>query len=485
MAGVTAGAAYKELDKVGNYVAPQINAGADRLARQGMQQKQLNADAKAKQEKRDDEWLDNSRVDMSNFEVEATGNADIDDMYRNGANQAISVAQDFFRQSRELYATDRKQAEVLRDKGRAVENSFKNLAKETSVIKPMLDGYIEDYKAGKIKDESYRGFINGLVRNEAKLYIDDNNNWRARVLLRDETSGEIKRDDNGEPMYIDKSLADVRKGIDKPYYFNELHGKDGELNKVLTAMGDNKWDEIEGQFTVSNKEFGKEQEKSLNDFIKGTLGNDREMYKWYNYATGKEKFKDFTVKDKEVITNFITNAVKGAYGKETSMKVTPQTQAQREAENARNRAGKGGGGGGNKNTPTVTAVPITNDGVTHIKNGFTFKTKNNTPIKGIMEGNDDAEVTAVRLVGGKISAMVRSTPSQGGLDEALDGKPSQSSEWVDLTDEESSRLATYVGGYTTKDLKDYLDEQAKGLKSGTPSGTSNTTNKAPSGGNVR
>ena len=331
MANVTAGAAYKELTKVGDYITPQINAATDRRAKHNMQQKQINADAQARKEARDDAWAKDTQVDMTNFETIATGNARTDDMYRNAANLGVGKAQELFRQARQLNATDPKGAEALKAKGQAIQLSFKNLASETAVIKPMIDGYSKDYADGKIKEGAYRSFINGLSRNEAMLYLDDNNDWRARVMVRDETSGEIKRGENDEPEYIDKSLSEVRKGIDKPYYFNEVHGKDGELNKVLTAMGKNKYDEVRGDYIDTKQEFGAEQEKSLNDFIKGTLGNDREMYKWFNYATGEEKMKNFTPADKEKITSYINNAVRGAYGVESKISVAGQTQSQRVA----------------------------------------------------------------------------------------------------------------------------------------------------------
>ena len=335
MAKAGAGA-YSQLQRVGNYVAPQINKAADRLNQQGMQQKQLNADARARKEKRDDAWALDTQVDMTNFEVEATGNADLTGMFVGAAQGGAAKAGKLYGEARALQNIDRKTAEGKKAEAQLVELSFKNLATQSKELKPILDAYAKDYADGKIKEKSYRTFLNGIARSEGKLYLDKNNLWRVRVLVRDETSGEIKYKEGGEPEYIDKSLSDITKGLDKPYYFNPVHGDDGELNKVLTAMGKNKWDEINGQFIDTKQEFGEEQQRSLNDFIKGTLGSDREMYKWYNYATGKEKLTGFNTEDKAIISSYIDNAVKGAYGAETSTRVTPQTQEQREAEQDRN-----------------------------------------------------------------------------------------------------------------------------------------------------
>jgi len=295
-----------------------------------MQQKQLNAEAGARKEARDEAWRLDTQTDFTNFEVDATGNAGRDDMFKIAAEKGIERAESYFRQARELRATDPKKADIMKAKGRAIQSSFKNLAADSVIVKEMFDGYAEGYATGKIKEGAYRSFMNGLSRNEAVPYLDDNDQWRVRVMVRDETSGEILKDENGEVKYEDKSLSEIKKGLDKPYDFNEVHGKDGELNKVLTAMGKNKWDEINGQFIDTKQEFGEEQQKSLNDFIEGTLGNDREMYKWYYYATGKEKLKGFNTADKEKITNYINTAVKGAYGKENIKKVTPTTQKEKE-----------------------------------------------------------------------------------------------------------------------------------------------------------
>ena len=80
MAKVTAGAAYKQLTKVGDYISPNINAGADRIARQGMRQKQLNADAKARADKRLDEALGGIQVDTEALQSKATGFETRDDV---------------------------------------------------------------------------------------------------------------------------------------------------------------------------------------------------------------------------------------------------------------------------------------------------------------------------------------------------------------------------------------------------------------------
>jgi len=329
MAKAGAGA-YSQLQRVGNYVAPQINKAADRLNQQGMQQKQLKAEASARKEARDETWRLDTQTDFSNFELEATGNAGRDDMFKLAAEKGIQRAESYFRQARELRATDPNKADIMKAKGRSIQTSFKNLSADSAIVKAMFDGYAEAYANGKIKEGAYRSFMNGLSRNEAVPYLDDNDQWRVRVMVRDETSGEILKDENGEVKYEDKSLSEIKKGLDKPYDFNEVHGQTGELNKVLTAMGKNKWDEINGQFIDTKQEFGAEQEKSLNDFIEGTLGSDREMYKWYYYATGEEKLKGFNTADKDKITNYINTAVKGAYGKEVTRKVTPTTQEEKE-----------------------------------------------------------------------------------------------------------------------------------------------------------
>ena len=183
MAKAGAGA-YSQLQRVGNYVAPQINKAADRLNQQGMQQKQLNAEAGARKEARDEAWRLDTQTDFTNFELDATGNTGRDDMFKIAAEKGIERAESYFRQARELRATDPKKADIMKAKGRAIQSSFKNLAADSVIVKEMFDGYAEGYATGKIKEGAYRSFMNGLSRNEAVPYLDDNDQWRVRVMVR-------------------------------------------------------------------------------------------------------------------------------------------------------------------------------------------------------------------------------------------------------------------------------------------------------------
>ena len=156
MAKVTAGAGYKELTKVGDYISPNINAAADRIAKQGMQQKQINADAKARQEERDHDWAKEAQVDMTNFEVEVTGNADLTGMFVGAAQGGAAKAGKLYGEARALQNIDRKTAEGKKAEAQLVELSFKNLATQSKELKPILDAYAKDYADGKIKEKSYK-----------------------------------------------------------------------------------------------------------------------------------------------------------------------------------------------------------------------------------------------------------------------------------------------------------------------------------------
>lgn len=340
MAKVSAGAAGSQLKRVGNYIAPQINKGADRVAANARQQKQLNATRRNQEDQQLEKRLSDTKVDDDTFLVTATGVTDEDDFNRLAAINGLNKAKEVFQKARELdLSGDRLGADEQRAKANKIQSSFKNLVNNIPIVKGIMAGYEEDFSKGKIKPEAYKRMaIGGAIRGEAVPNLNDNGDWELKILVRDEETGEVELGDDGKAKYVTSTIGDIKKGLNKPYYFNELLGKDGELNKVLLSMGKSKYDEVNDQYIDTKQVWDEARQRSLDSFIEGTLNNNREMYKWYNYATGEEKFEGFTDDDKILISAKIDKSVKGAYDTTESKKVAPRTAKQLELESARNRA---------------------------------------------------------------------------------------------------------------------------------------------------
>ena len=331
MAEVGTGAAGSQLKRVGNYIAPQVNRGTDRLAAAFSQNRSIKATKENQEDAQLEKRLEGDIIVKDDYLTQATGVNGVDDFNRLVANVGIESAKGLFSQAREADTSgDREAADNFRAKASKVQSSFKNMVSDIPVVRAIMAGYEKDKASGKILDGSYqRMAIGGMIRGEVVPEIDDNGNWSLKPLIRDEEKGNPVLDENGKATYITYSMGDIKKGLAKPYYFNEETGKDGELNKILVSLGKSKVDEINGGYKDTNQVWDEQRQNSLNNFIEGTLSNDREMYKWHEYITGEEKFEDFTDAEKLKIRQRIQTGVEGAYSTEQTKTTAQMTVGQK------------------------------------------------------------------------------------------------------------------------------------------------------------
>jgi hypothetical protein len=334
MAEVSAGAAGSQSRRVGNYIAPQVNKGTDRLASAFAQNKSIKATKENQEDAQLETRLAGDKVDPDDFLITASGINDLDDVNRLAANAATDAASDLFTQASDFDAAgDRKSADFSRAKAAKLKSSLKNFTNLTANTTKTYQGYEKDFQAGKIKQGAYdRIAVGGVIRGEAVPKLDENLNWYMQVLERDAETGEPILGEDGKAKSVRLSLGDVQKGLAKPYYFNEERGTEGELNKILLSLGKSKVDEINGGYIDTNQVWDEKRQSSLNNFIEGTLENDREMYKWHEYITGEEKFEGFTDTEKSKIRQRIQTGVEGAYDTEQTTKVASRTAAQISAD---------------------------------------------------------------------------------------------------------------------------------------------------------
>ena len=90
MVKVSAGAAANQFKRVGNYIAPQVNKGADRVAANARQQKQINATRENQEDQQLEKRLSDTKVEDDDFLIDATGITDEDDFNRLAAKNGIS-----------------------------------------------------------------------------------------------------------------------------------------------------------------------------------------------------------------------------------------------------------------------------------------------------------------------------------------------------------------------------------------------------------
>lgn len=343
MAKVTAGAAYKQLTKVGDYISPNINAGADRIARQGMRQKQLNADAKARADKRLDEALGGIQVDTEALQSKATGFETRDDVARDYAYTATQRSMEYAELAREAAQNgDWVAMNNYKGKMKRIEGDFKNTVNDEKLLGEIFTGYRDKYQSGEIDDDEWLDFAESMEKFNYEIKLDENDNKVITAIELDD-EGQPVMDAEGNPKVMTKKWADVVNQRDRPFEVVRLEDKEGKkglIGDMLSTMGKRKYDEETGQYITTTQTWDDEAERQFTAKVKGLQSNDRTMYSLLKQASGGEitKKKDFTDSDKQLVEDFLRFQVKGGYDTEESMKVRTMTVEEREAEAAKNRA---------------------------------------------------------------------------------------------------------------------------------------------------
>ena len=342
MVKVTAGAAYKELKRSDNYVADQINAGADRLAKQGMQQVEINAAKEARAEKRLDEALSGITVDTDALLAKATGFEGRDDVARDLANTATQRSMKYAELARDAAAKgDWVTMNNYKGKISRIKGDFKNTVNDEAILKESMDKYRAAWQTGDIDDDDWLDFGEAMEKSNYEITLDENDNKVIRAIVMDD-EGKPEMGEDGKPKVIEKKWSDVVSQRDRPMEVVQLEDKGtqkGLISDMLATMGKRKYDET-GQYITTSQTWDEAAEQQFMSKVKGLQANDRTMYSLLKQASGGSitKKKDFTTEDKKMVEDFLRFQVKGGYGEEESMKVRTKTVQEQEKEEAANRA---------------------------------------------------------------------------------------------------------------------------------------------------
>lgn len=341
MTKVSAGAAGSQLKRAGNYVAPIVTAQADRLAASNRQDKQLRADKQARDEERLDKAY--SEIKVEDLVTTATGQTTRDDVARNYASVATQRSMEYAEKAREA-ASKGDWTTMNNYKGRInrIKGDFKNTVNDEVMLKEMMDNYKKKWRDKEIDDPEWLDFAESLEKFNYTITLDENDNKVITAVELDD-DGKPVLDENGEPKVMTKKWSDLVNQNDRPYEVVRLEDKEGKkglIGDLLSTMGKRKYDEQTGDFITTTQEWDETAENQFKAKLNGLFSSDRMMYSLLNQATGgnNKKKKGFTEEDKKLVEDFLRFQVKGGYGEESSLKVTPQTQTQRESEAAKNRA---------------------------------------------------------------------------------------------------------------------------------------------------
>lgn len=343
MAKVTAGAAGSQLKRVGNYVAPQVNAAADRLASQANSNRALNDAKEERTNKRIFDAQAGVKVDVDALVAKATGFKGRDDLARDYANSAVKRSEEYANLAREAASKqDWNTMNMYQGKINRIKGDFKNTVNDEAILADIFKGYQEKYNSGEIDDDEWLDFARSMEEFNYEITLDENDNKVIRAIVLDD-EGKPELDDSGKPKVIEKSWSDVVSQKDNPYervQLEDKEGKKGLIGDMLATMGKRKYDDATGQFITTTQTWDDQAEKQFMAKVKGLQSDNRTMHSILKQASGGEiiKKKNFTGEDKKMVEDYLRFQVKGGYDTEEKASVRGRTVDEMDAEGAKNRA---------------------------------------------------------------------------------------------------------------------------------------------------
>jgi len=343
MAKVTAGAAGSQLKRVGNYVAPQINAAADRLANTVQTERALKSTEKARTDKMIYDAQASVKVDNDALQSKVTGFQNRDDLARDYASAAVSRSEEYANLAREAASKqDWKTMNMYQGKINRIKGDFKNTVNDEEVLKGVFDNYRTKWQNGEVDDDEWLDFAESMENFNYEITLDENDNKVIRAIVLDE-KGNPEMDADGNAKVMEKKWSEVVNQKDRPYEVVQLEdkgGKKGLIGDMLATMGKRKYDDATGQFITTTQTWDDQAEAQFKAKVKGLQADDRTMYSILKQASGGQikKKSDFNDDDKKMVEDYLRFQVKGGYGTEEKTSVRGRTVDEMAAEGAKDRA---------------------------------------------------------------------------------------------------------------------------------------------------
>jgi hypothetical protein len=467
MATTGGGAAYQRLE-VQRLEVPKDGIGQAMQYWGGIQaqrradQEEAAAKKKAAEDVARKEAYKATRVPDDAFRTMVTGFDNRDDIARNFASKAMEGYTKSANLAREAWDRgDKAEYQRYLDNMDKTLGEFDNFTNNEEHLKGIAENYATLAREGKLNpvDEEYEQFMEAFTQNNFEYYLDDNNIPHVRALLKDEEGNEYVKE---------VRASDLVNGNYRPYENVVVTGKGGLIDEMLVGFGKRVYDENTGNYIHTTQKWDEKNQASLEAKLKALTGDKRTMSSLLYQASGTttKKMGDverngpqdaYTKKDIELVNNWITKQVEGAYGEKDELTHTgAATKAMAakkkeledvvEAEPMTDEEG---------DVKMQVPIPSTGDAPrTMDVRAYTLRTKSGKPITGIMEEDSSLEILSIAKYGDEYFVEVRSEGE--GLFEEGGAKTVKLDEGSTMKTE-LNRLARAMNLPTAGDMDKYLE----------------------------
>lgn len=342
MASVGGGAAYQKLERLDNQISDNANKAADRAAANMRQQRQINADTKAKKTERDNEQADKNDEVLKQNRAKTSTSTHYKDTGRQNLDEVSSM---FFRDAQ--IELDNKVSEIYKlpygsDEQVAAQNEFNRMssdyerfAQTLNVLKTDIQGFKDatEKGGGQVLDSETSAMITAFDKDEGfQIYKDDETGAIIATMNKYDENGDVELDEDGNNKRISVDFDAIKNRDYKAYTLQS--GKD-MVDSIGVQLGTLEKDEDTGELKYTTKDYNEDSREvvegeisKITGTVKGADGlsvinpdspfkpNNREMYKWYYDVYREEKKGDFTDKERRDIGNHIRTKVEARMDKE-------------------------------------------------------------------------------------------------------------------------------------------------------------------------
>lgn len=306
------GSAYVRLEKPDNSISQGLQFWGQQAAQERQNNKLLKEREQIRQDKKEEEFdknfgsLEEFRNKLSGFKTYDQIGADYTTKVRDEYVKEYNRASEALRTGN---AQERRDAEM---RMRTLKGTFVQVNDMTDRFAKLFEEYKNKTNISGVDADWQNKIQSVLVDKNFEFVIDKNGSPLAKGIFKNK---------NGKDELFEINYQELMDGSFRSYDRQEIRGKGGLVEKVLTSLGTYEEIKEKGLITTTSKLWNDNIEKAVDVHLSTMIGDDEIVADILNQldATSTKK-KDFSDEEKKKVRNALYSAIRGGYDEKYSEK---------------------------------------------------------------------------------------------------------------------------------------------------------------------
>lgn len=304
------GSAYTRLEKPDNSISQGLQFWGQQAAQERQNNKLLKEREQIRQDKKEEEFdknfgsLEEFRNKLSGFKTYDQIGADYTTKVRDEYVKEYNRASEALRTGN---AQERKDAEM---RMRTLKGTFVQVNDMTDRFAKLFEEYKNKTNISGVDADWQNKIQSVLVDNKFEIVPDKNGNPLIKGIFKNK---------KGEDELFEVNYQELMDGSFRSYDRQEIRGKGGLVEKVLTNLGSYEEIKEKGLITTTSKLWNDNIEKAVEVHLDTMIGNDEIVADILNQLDSTStKKKGFSDDEKEKVRKVLYSAIRGGYDEKYS-----------------------------------------------------------------------------------------------------------------------------------------------------------------------